>query len=311
MLENLVNKKIAILGLGVNNRQLADYLTQKGITFEVVDGWTSNKELADKIIQFDLVFRTPGIPVNSQAIQTAIQKGIQIYSQTKLFFDLCPCPIIGVTGTKGKGTTSSLIFKILVQGKKRAWLAGNIGKDPFEFIDELKPDDIVVLELSSFQLQDIHRSPHIAVVLNITSDHVNPNLEMATHYTQEEYIGAKSNIIKFQTDSDFAILHRELPDWFKSLGSGKKIYIDPSTAESYTTKLIGNHNHENIAAAIAVGKLLLVNENDIRKAVAEFEPLPHRLQIVGTNSGITYVDDSISTNVDSTIAAIKSFDKPT
>ncbi|MGE5298336.1 MAG: UDP-N-acetylmuramoyl-L-alanine--D-glutamate ligase [Acidobacteriaceae bacterium] len=307
MLDTLSDKKIAILGMGINNKYLADFLTRQGINYDVIDQWKDLKEVEPLLRQYQIVFRTPGVPYLSPLIQNTIKAGVEIYSQTKLFFDICPCPIIGVTGTKGKGTTSSLIFKILQKAGKKAWLAGNIGQDPFEFLEMIVPDDFVVLELSSFQLQDLHKSPHIAVVLNITSDHVNPKLDMRTHYSQKEYVEAKSAIVKFQGPQDTAILHPDLPDWFKQLGEAKKLLIDPQSAERYETKLLGRHNLENIAAATEVGRILEVGDNEIAAAVSEFDPLPHRLQLVGTKNDITYVDDSISTNIDSTIAAIKSF----
>ncbi len=310
MIEFLLDKKIAILGLGINNRHLADYFTAKNIPYDVLDKWTEPDDLMGQLDKYNIVFRTPGIPYQSQLIQDALSKGVNVYSQTKLFFDLCPCPIIGVTGTKGKGTTSSLIYSILKQAGKNTWLAGNIGKDPFEFLDQIKPSDFVVLELSSFQLQDLHRSPHVAVVLNITTDHVNPLLKMATHYTHQEYVEAKSTIVKHQKPDDFAVLHPDLPEWFKNLGEGKKSEIKPNAVSHMKTKLLGRHNFENISAAVETARILKIDESVIEQAVAEFEPLPHRLQYILGTDGITYVNDSFSTNEDSTVAAIKALPQP-
>src|SRR6185503_10326551 len=155
MLDNLRGKKIAVVGLGTNNRHLADFLTQQGIEFEIIDGWKDKDDLIGKLDRFEIIFRTPGLPYLSKAVQQAKASGVTVSSQTKLFFELCPSPIIGVTGTKGKGTTSSLITKILETAGKKVWLGGNIGTDPFEFINQIKPTDFVVLELSSFQLQDL------------------------------------------------------------------------------------------------------------------------------------------------------------
>ncbi len=306
-MRDLSGKKIAVLGLGVNNQKLADFLSEKKIPFDVIEGWQNLSEIADKVLNYDIIFRTPGIPFVSPIIQNALSKGVEVSSQTKFFFELCPCPIIGVTGTKGKGTTSSLIYEILKTAGRHVWLAGNIGKDPFEFLDQLRKEDLVVLELSSFQLQDLQVSPHIAVVLNITTDHVNPKLEMATHYNQDEYVKAKSSIVAYQNENDFAVIHPNLPDWFKNLGNGKKIQAIPDNADGYETKLIGKHNKENIAAALAVAKIFKIDDNTARQTVKVYKPLPHRLQIVSGKNDITYVDDSISTNVDSTIAAIEAF----
>ncbi len=298
MLDKLKGKKIAIVGLGTNNKKLADFLRSEGLEFEVVDGWKHPDDLIGKLDSFEIIFRSPGLPYLSAAIQQAKAAGTEISSQSKLFFELCQCPIIGVTGTKGKGTTSSLIAKIFKTAGKNVWLAGNIGTDPFEFIEKIKPDDVVVLELSSFQLQDLEKSPHIAVVLSITPDHLNH------HQDFEEYINAKSNIVAYQAETDFAVLHPGLPEWFKNLGKSQKIILDPHAVASFETKLLGKHNLDNIAAAVEVARLLKIDDEVIKKAVAEFETLPHRLSLVRQLKGITYIDDGFSTNIEPTIAAI-------
>lgn len=303
-LPELEGKKIAIAGMGTNNRKLAEFLTAQGIQFAVLDQWTSHETLVGRLDEFDIVFRTPGLPYNSPAIQQAKLKGVEISSQTKLFFKLCPAPIIGVTGTKGKGTTSSLLAKILEASSKKIWLAGNIGRDPFEFLEQIKPEDLVVLELSSFQLQDLDQSPHVAVILNITSDHLNHHLDQA------EYVGAKTSILNYQGEKDFAILHHGLPESLKQLGGGKKIIFNPEEAAGFETKLLGTHNRENIAAAWAAAKVFEIPESQIRSAVAQFEPLPHRLNPLPAIGGVTYIDDGFSTNTDPVIAAVEAMDSP-
>jgi len=304
MLENLRGKKIAIVGLGKNNQKLADYLTSKEINYDVIDDWSNPDELIGRLDEYQIIFRTPGLPFLSNAVAEAKSKGVEISSQTKLFFKLCPANIIGVTGTKGKGTTSSLLAQILETSGQKTWLAGNIGRDPFEFLDQIQPPDLVILELSSFQLQDLDQSPHIAVVLNITSDHLNH------HQSVEEYISAKSSILKFQTNQDYAILHKSLPESFKNLGRAQKIFFDAKDASRFETKLLGEHNLENIAAAAVVAKLIGVDESAIRKVVLEFEPLDHRLKVIKQIRGITYIDDGYSTNIESAIAAIKAISSP-
>jgi UDP-N-acetylmuramoylalanine--D-glutamate ligase len=230
---------------------------------------------------------------------------VEISSQTKLFFSLSPAKIIGVTGTKGKGTTASLIEKILSASGKQVYLAGNIGRDPFEFLDQLTENDLVVMELSSFQLQDLEISPYIAVVLNITQDHLDHHKDL------KEYIEAKSNIVAHQGKGDFAILSPHLPDWFKQTGQGKKIIIEPEKFQSWKTHLLGKHNFENIAAAATCAEVLEVEESVIKDAVAAFEPLPHRLRLIGNFHGINYIDDGYSTNPDPTMAAIDAVSNPT
>ena len=301
-LQILQKKKIAVVGLGVNNRKMSEYFSNHGINFEVIDGWKNPDELIGKLDRFDIIFRTPGLPFLSKAILQANRAGVEISSQTELFFSLCPAKIIGVTGTKGKGTSAALLAKIFTESNQLFFLAGNIGRDPFEFLDELSFEHLVIMELSSFQLQDLEISPHVAVVLNITADHLDH------HQTKDEYLRSKGPILSYQNNKDFAILDKRLPDSFKNLGQGKKIFFDPKEASGYKTKLLGKHNLENIAAAVEVAKLFKVNPELIKQAVAAFMPLPHRLSYVRKYNDITYIDDSYSTNPDATMAAIDSFD---
>lgn len=326
-LEDLKNKKIAILGLGVNNQKLAEYFKKQGIDFQVFDGWKSPDELVGKIDTFDIVFRTPGLPYKSQAIQQAKGKGVQIYSQTKLFFDLCPCPIIGITGTKGKGTTATLISRILEKSDKKAWPGGNIGRDPFEFLDEVNKNDFAVLELSSFQLQDMEASPHVAVVLKITPEH------MDYHKSFEEYVDAKKNIVRFQTAADYAILNydNEVSRSFADITEAAvywnsiqqevkpgcyikddKIFLDGSEVmPTSQVRLIGVFNLENVTAAIAAVSACGVKDPEIiKQAVSEFKGLEHRLEFVREAGGVKFYNDSFSTTPQTAIAAISAFDAP-
>ena len=298
------DKRIGIIGLGANNQKLAEFLTSQGIPFGVIDQWTGHDTLIGRLDDFEIIFRTPGLPYNSAAVQQAKKKGVVISSQTKLFFELCPAKIIGVTGTKGKGTTSSLIAEIIKASERKVWLAGNIGRDPFEFLEKIKPEDIVVLELSSFQLQDLEQSPQIAVVLNITPDHLNHHIDL------EEYVKAKSSILAFQKSTNTAILHPLLPEWFKQLGEGQKAIIDPGSYRDWQTQLLGQHNLDNIAAAVETAKVLGIPEELIRETVARFKSLPHRLNVLKTANGITYIDDGFSTNVDPVMAAMDAMKTP-
>ncbi|MDP4000837.1 MAG: UDP-N-acetylmuramoyl-L-alanine--D-glutamate ligase [bacterium] len=312
-LDELKNKKIVVVGLGVNNKYLATYLKNKGVFFEVIESWNSFDELNNKLKSFEVIFRTPGLPFMSEPVQQALKAGVEVNSQTKLFFDLCPCPIIGVTGTKGKGTVSSLIYRIIEKsGKKKVWLAGNIGHDPFEFLDQIKPNDLVILELSSFQLQDLHKSPQIAVVLNVSEDHIDKSKtkQRATHYSFEEYSDAKMQIIKYQTEHDFALLGPDVPKSYKDSGLGKKIFIDDKKAHWLDAKLLGKHNLFNIAAAAEVANLLGIDEKSIKDAVSEFEGLPFRMQDLGEIKSVRVINDGFSTNPQATIAAISAFSTP-
>jgi len=384
----LVNKKIAILGYGVNNQSLVSWLIKHGakditirdknlnlknqsiyakasmgklsiINYQLGEGYLDNLD------KFDIIFRTPGIPYLHPKIQEAKKAGVEISSQTKLFFKLCPAKIIGVTGTKGKGTTSTLIYEMLKiaakhsslsgslaslsrnagtaislgkfaqlknnNSKQTIYLAGNIGNDPFVFLDKLTANDWVILELSSFQLQDLDRSPHIAVVLNITSDHLD------YHSDNSEYINAKTNIVRYQRKDDFAVINQDYltsfkfaeispteNDWYFSVKNSvdlgafiKKEQIILRTKEKdlpiidlKEIKLPGKHNLENICAAITASFLAGVEIKYIKKTIANFTGLQYRIQLIAEKNKIKYYNDSASTNPDTTIAAIKSFKQP-
>ncbi len=331
-LSGLKDKKIAVLGLGINNQFLVEYFKRYGIGFKIFENWEKPEDLIGKIDHYDIVFRTPGLPFLSLPIQQAKKKGVSIYSQTKLFFDLCPCPIIAVTGTKGKGTTATLISKILQGAGKRAWLGGNVGNDPFEFLESVKDEDFVVLELSSFQLQDLHKSPHVAVVLKIAPEH------MDYHQSFEEYVIAKKNIVLHQSERDFAILNydnevsRSFSDFSKAkifwnsrirkvnpgcFVEGEKIYWNSRGAAEEVSdiseiKLMGKFNLENITAAIAAGTVAVGDGNFevFRKVIGEFQGLPHRLEFVRQINGVKFFNDSFSTTPETACAAIEAFDVP-
>lgn len=331
-LEELKKLKIGILGLGVNNKRLADFLKQHKIPFEVFDNWSRPEELTGKIDNFDVVFRTPGLPFLSEPIQQAKKNRVRIYSQTKLFFDLCPAPIIGITGTKGKGTTASLLKKILEATGWKVWLGGNIGSDPFEFLDKISSEDLVVLELSSFQLQDLHRSPHVAVVLKITPEHLDH------HRNFQEYVEAKKTILIHQSLGDFAILNydNEVTRDFALLAPGKIFWnsivervvpgsfiedekimfsmpdVELEICNVSQIKLLGRFNLENITAAVAasIATISDIDSNVIQKAVVEFKGLPHRLEFVGNVKGVEFYNDSFSTTPETAQAAISAFVSP-
>lgn len=349
-LKRFEGKNIALLGFGIENISVAKFFIKHGIDFVVFDRMSVEKlsEEAQKVIrneklemrtgedylseldQFDIIVRSPGVQYLTKEIQDAKHEGSEITSSTKLFFDLCPAEIIGVTGTKGKGTTASLITKILETGQKsKVYLLGNIGTPSFNVIETVKSGDFVVFELSSFQLQDMEKSPHIAVVANLADDHLD------YHQTLEEYRETKQNILKYQTKKDFAVINWDYPESRKlrEFGKSKKYYFSSKEKVSgaYVSesgdvflvngkarkvcnqgelKLIGRHNLENIASAAIVGDLLGVSIEQISRAVKEFDGLPHRLEFVREADGIKFYNDSFSTNPTPTTAAIKSFKVP-
>ncbi|MDP2736669.1 MAG: UDP-N-acetylmuramoyl-L-alanine--D-glutamate ligase [bacterium] len=314
----LNNKRVAILGLGLENLALINYILKHKIKCEITVcdaredvkakhawipacagmtriGWQLGKNYNKNLDKFDILFRSPGWPMSGAKSTN---------SPMRLFFELSPSKnIIGVTGTKGKGTTASLIYEILRAAGKRVWLGGNIGVAPFDFIDKIKKTDWVVLELSSFQLEDMTVSPHIAVITNFYSEHLapadpnNPNY----HKSLKDYRDAKLNIIRWQRSGDEAVLN------YKLNVKAKKVYFKKSELPS---KLIGEHNKENIAAAVEVAKIVGVKPEIINKTVASFKGLEHRLELVREYQGIKYYDDSFATTPESTMIALKSFNQP-
>lgn len=345
---NFKGKRLALAGFGAEGRSAAYFLVKSGVRVEVFDakpesafhpamiadlrqlGVTFYFEAMGPFIGFDAIVRSPGISPHIPELSAAVEQGITFTSATKIFFDLCPCRIVGVTGTKGKGTTASLLHQMLLAAGKDAYLCGNIGAPALDFLEKIKPDSIVVYELSSFQLIELEKSPQLAVVLMITSEHLN------FHATREEYVAAKANIVKFQTKDDQAIINIDYPasramaaatlaeifsvsrkekvatgafidDDFIMLAQGGESRKILNVAE---VSLAGPHNLENVCAAAMVAALLGVPDAIIAQAVRDFKPLPHRLEFIREVHGVKYYDDSISTTPESAIAALRSFAAP-
>ena len=381
-LDELKNKKIAILGLGIEGIALAEFLCEKVKEITILDQTSeekilnrlTGKELVkakrilscnknkkqfglkcfDDLSKFDIIFRSPGISYLNPKIQEALKNNIEVTSQIKLFFGLCPAKIIGVTGTKGKGTTASLISEILKENSKletrnskqiqnsndeiskqnsdfsrEVYLAGNIGYPAITLIDKVKEDDIVILELSSFQLMDLEVSPHISVFTNLYEDHLD------YHSDIEEYKKAKFNILKYQSEKDFAVLNFDATfsnEYINQLKSkvlyfsktqekdvvvrknneNYEVILDPKNrnikiCDEKNIKLFGLHNLENIAAASIVTDILNVEYKKIQEVVKNFKGLPHRLEFIGEIDGVKFINDSFATNPEPTQAAIDSF----
>jgi len=325
VLVRLGRKKICILGLGIENYALVKFLLKKNAQCDITvcDARPSvNKELPlpkkikrqlgkgyDKNLkQYDIIFRIAGYPLFTKQIIKAMMAGVEISSPTKLFFDLCPTKnIIGVTGTKGKGTTASLIYHILKTAGKQVHLAGNIGVPMFGFMDKIRKNDWVVLELSSFQLEDLPTSPRIAVFTNFFAEHLapvdpnNPNY----HKSLKTYWDAKENIFAHQSAKDILIANNTLRDKIRlAKPKGKVIYF---TASKLDTPLLGEHNRKNIAAAVLATQKAGVKIADIKKNVKNFRGLEHRLEFVGEKNKIRYYNDSFATAPDATITALRAF----
>jgi len=350
------DKKIAILGFGIEGQSVADYLIGKTDNLVVLDE-KNRSDFDTEVLKsyesrgidfqfgkiedlkgFDIVFRSPGFNPASKLITRAKDNGVEISSATKLFFDLCPCPIIGVTGTKGKGTTSTLIYKMLLEEGRDAYLGGNIGESPLSFLESLDSSSKVVLELSSFQLIDMEKSPHIAVMLMTTSEHLD------YHKDVHEYVEAKRNIFKFQNENDFAIINQDYRASNESdIVTEAKIYkvsrenkvfsegcfiqddkiilkyqksntknqiLEKEIITISEIKLPGKHNLENVCAAVMAATLEGVKLDSIQIVLKSFKGLEHRIEEVATINGVKYYDDSFSTTPETAIAAIEAFDEP-
>lgn len=324
-------KKIAVLGLGIEGLSTAKFLEEQGTEVITLDQ-KQGKDYLKNLNQYDLLVRSPGVKL--EFLKKYVSKD-KITSQTKLFFDLCPCPIIGVTGTKGKGTTSSLIYEMLRKQDLDVYLGGNIGKPPLDFLDKLNPQSIAVLELSSFQLQDITKSPHVAVMLMITSEHLD------YHKNTDEYVDSKRNILRFQTSSDIAIVNKDYPASSESdihtTGKVYKVsresiaqdgcYVENGKIKARATfgknktrvleiietsdiLLPGKHNLENVCAAVMAAILLGVSKENIAAVLKTFKGLEHRLELIRQVNGVRFYDDSFSTIPETTIAAIEAFRDP-
>ena len=304
--------KIVIAGFGVEGQSNLRYFREKfpEADFLVADERGKIDNLPENVAyqtgfsgleNTDLIVRSPSLPPKK------IKTSGQIWSATNEFFANCPATIIGVTGTKGKGTTCSFISSILRAAGKTVHLVGNIGVPALDILPKIEKNDIVVYELSSFQLWDLQKSPHVAVVLMIEPDHLN------IHADFNDYLAAKANITKSQTADDYVVYNSQnefsssIAD--ASLAQKKEYPFALSDDIISAIRLPGKHNVDNACAAIAAVKSILpnVSDDEIKKGLSEFTGLPHRLKFVAEKYGVKYYDDSISTTPGSAIAALKAF----
>jgi len=324
-------KKILILGFGVEGKDAYCYLKKKYplATFAIADRneiiipsknvkLFCGKNYLRKINDYDLILKSPGIPSSLKEIKKAEKNGAVITTLANIFFNECKGKIIGVTGTKGKSTTATLIYKILKEAKKDAYLVGNIGNTPLKYLNSnFGKHKIFVYELSSYQLSTLKKSPNISVFLSIFPDH------MPYHGSFKNYRDSKANIAKFQDKNDYFIYNSgyEFIDELAKNSKGKTIdyknaclikdnaiyYGNEKIIYLKEIKLLGEHNIENIFACICVAKIFKIPADVISKAIKNFRCLEHRLELVGNYQGITFYDDAISTTPESTIAAIEVF----
>ena len=348
--KEISNKRVAILGIGVSNIPLLKYLHRLTTSISVFDNKEENEidkntlELLEKynikcyfgkdsmkdLWGFNYIFRSPSIRPDLPEIVKDVNKGAILTSEIEKVMELTPATVIGVTGTEGKTTTTSLIASILKNGGKKVYLGGNIGTPLFDKLDEMKKEDYVVLELSSFQLFQMPVNPHIAVVTNMMEDHLN------IHKDMQEYINSKKNIFINQNKDDILVLNydNEITKKFKKDAVGKVIYfshkdhLENGVIFDEDDKIIklcedgvrkhllkqkdmllrGEHNCENACAAIAA-TLGIVNLDTTIQTIKEFSAVEHRLEFVRTINNIDWYNDSICTSPASVIAGINAFDE--
>lgn len=252
---------------------------------------------------YDVIIKAPGIP--SKTIRPFLTKRQKIISQTEIFFDNCPGKIIGVTGTKGKSTTASLIYQVLKSGGLKVHLVGNIGKPVLSLLFKAKPNDIYIYELSSHQLFNLKKSPQLAIFLNLYPEHLD-------YYNSfNEYFKAKQNICRYQEKTDFFLFNPDNKYALKAskITKAKIIALNVKTAERFLKKwgkvrLLGDFNLLNMVVAIKVGEIFKVSQREIAKALKDFKPLPHRLEFVGQYQKIRFYNDSLATIPQATIGAL-------
>ena len=335
--EALRGKQVAVLGLGVSNRPLVRLLLEFGCQVTGCDK-TPREKLDEEVllleqagcrlqvgegyledVEADVVFRTPGMHPGNPAIETLRRRGAEITSEMEVFFEVAPCHLIAVTGSDGKTTTTTLIAEMLKAEGKTVWLGGNIGTPLLPLCREMKQDDYAVVELSSFQLMDMKRSPQRAVVTNLAPNHLD------VHKDMEEYVQAKKNIFRFQRPGDLLVLNGDNEITASFAGAGQTHFFSrkgrtncvweengaiyrrgEKILETADILIPGTHNVENYMAAIAAVDGL-VSDDTIRQVARNFGGVEHRIELVRIKDGVKFYNDSIASSPSRTIAGLRSF----
>ncbi len=344
-LSEIKNKKITAIGIGISNTPVITMLAKAGADVTACDKNDKNslgdcatvlESLGVKLVcgenyldnlTGDIIIKTPGMRYDNPALLKAEENGAQIVSEMELFFEYCPCKIIAVTGSDGKTTTTSLIYEMLCKHGYTVHLGGNIGMPLLPRIESIKPDDIVVAELSSFQLHTMKKSPDVAVVTNLSPNHLD------VHKSMEEYVDAKKNIFKYQSENDTLVVNfcNEITNSFDANGKLLKFAFGekPDTDGAYYKDdalyvvtdgkmrkildrneivLRGDHNVENYLAAILAVRDFC-NDDDIRAVAKGFKGVRHRIEFVRELDGVKYYNDSIGSSPTRTIATLRSFEE--
>lgn len=339
MSKELPNTSVLVLGYGREGQSAHRYLhtchpditvgiaDQKPVTPIINDDVTlhTGENYLQSITRYNVIIRSPGIPVSIHELQEAHADGKWVTSVTNIFLSECPGMVIGITGTKGKSTTTSLVTKILESQYPDVRMVGNIGRPALDYLKEATRDTVYVAEFSSHQLEDSRYSPHIAVVLNIVPEHLD------YYKTFNQYVQAKSQIVNHQTSNDIVIFNPkyDIVQQFvaHALSQKYRFSLEPSAdifcwlenGTIYTKRngkqepilsskdipLKGMANVENVLAAITVGLLLNITKKNIQRSVAEFKSLPHRLEFIGTFRGVNFYNDSLATIPEATMHALE------
>lgn len=342
---NIKGKKVAVLGMGVSNRPLIKFLSRMGVfitAFDKNDRSELQKELDElkdlnieyrlgedylKALKgFDIVFRTPGMRYDLPELVRAREEGAELTSEMEVFFELCPAEIIAVTGSDGKTTTTTLIHKMLEAEGFKCWLGGNIGAPLLARVEEIEKSHKVVLELSSFQLHTMKKSPHIAVVTNLSPNHLD------VHKSFEEYIDAKKNIFLYQSGTDKLILNcdNDITRAFAGEAKGKVLYFSrkeevkegasmekewlvfkeqgkgSKLVKAEDIKIPGVHNVENFLAA-AAAVMEYVKPQTVEQVAKTFQGVAHRIEFIREINGVRYYNDSIASSPSRSMAGLNSF----
>lgn len=339
-------RKVAVIGLGVSNLPLLEYLYNKKAQVTVFDERTLEeipeetinkintyefdtffgKNCLENLNGFNVIFRSPSCLPTRPELQKEADRGAIVTTEVEMLMEMCPCKIIGVTGSDGKTTTTSLINAILQHAGYKTFLGGNIGTPLFTKLPEMEPNDIVVLELSSFQLMNMNISPDIAVITNITPNHLN------IHKDYQEYIDAKKCIFKNQKENGILILNydNDITRECSKEANGKIIFFSSKTKldsgfivdddiikecndgirkhilNTDEVILRGNHNFQNIATALAATKTLVGTDVAI-EAIKIFKPVEHRIEFVREIDGVKWYNDSASSSPTRTISGLNAF----
>lgn len=260
----------------------------------------------------DLIVVNPAVPRAHPLLEQARLSGVPCTSEMNLFWQHNPAPVLAVTGSNGKSTTTAMLHNILKQTNRRAWLGGNIGKSLLPDVDQIRADDVVVLELSSFQLTDLDRlqvSPRVAVITNFTPNHLD------WHPSLEHYRWAKQTMLRYQTANDVAVLNADDPDVRDWPTQAVRRYIGEQTCVvgwplTEWVRLPGRHNIANATAAAMVASAWGATDEQIERGLRTYKALPHRLQFVGEAAGRRFYNDSLATTPESAIVGLEAFSEP-